>query len=156
MRLLLPTDHPQTWRKPKRANEWQLHYMASKDLGVAHTLARHFFWSENILWKEDVRGHNVTAVLAGRDLIVDTEKVGAYLSGADEKSKEAGAWKEKPLKGSGLEVVYFPEIDHGQVFSVRGRMMEIVGIVKRYMDGEEQCRNTKSENGYIHSRPMKN
>lgn len=134
-RLLLLTKHPQTYRQPKLANEWQLYYMASKDLGVAHTLARHFFWSENILWREDVRDRRVTAVLAGRDLIVDTEKVGAYLSGADDESKAVGTWKDQRLKGTGLEVLFFPEIDHGQVFDKRRRMMEVVGIVKRYIDG---------------------
>ena len=108
--------------------------MASKDLGVAHTLARHFFWSENILWKDELGDRPVTAVLGGRDLIVDTESVGAYLSGADDASRAIGEWKEQELTGLGLEVVFFPEIDHAQVFEKRGRMMELVEIVKRYTD----------------------
>ena len=122
----------QTYRKPKHANEWQLHYIASKDLGVAHTLARHFFWSENILWKDELNDRLVTVVLGGRDLIVDTETVGAYLSGADDASKAIGAWKDKKLTGCGFEVVFFSELDHAQVFEKRKRMMELVGIVKGY------------------------
>lgn len=106
--------------------------MASKDLGVAHTLARRFFWSENILWKDELGDRRVTVVLGGRDLIVDTETVGAYLSDADDESKAIGAWKDQKLTGSGLEVVFFPEIDHAQVFEKRGRMMEVVGIVEGY------------------------
>lgn len=68
-------------RKPRTAAEWQLWYFASMDLGVARALGRYFFWSENIVWKEDLGLDNrrVTVSLAGRDLIVDTEAVGRYL-----------------------------------------------------------------------------
>jgi pimeloyl-ACP methyl ester carboxylesterase len=41
-------------RRPARANEYQLWYFGSNDIGVAHTLARRFSWVENILWKEDL------------------------------------------------------------------------------------------------------
>ncbi|ATZ50766.1 hypothetical protein BCIN_06g02520 [Botrytis cinerea B05.10] len=69
-----------TRRIPKDANEYQLYYFASMDPGVSHTLGRKFFWNENVLWKEDFEGRKVTASMAGRDLIVDTEAVGRYLS----------------------------------------------------------------------------
>jgi hypothetical protein len=49
------------------------------DMGVSHALARHFFWSQNILWKEDIGDRNLTVSLSGRDLIVDTESVGRYM-----------------------------------------------------------------------------
>lgn len=49
------------------------------DPGISHTLGRRFFWNENVLWKDDFEGRKVTASLAGRDLIVDTEAVGRYL-----------------------------------------------------------------------------
>lgn len=69
-----------TRRLPKMANEHQLWYFASMDMGVSHTLARHFFWSENILWKEDIGDRNLTISLSGRDLIVDTKSVGRYMA----------------------------------------------------------------------------
>jgi pimeloyl-ACP methyl ester carboxylesterase len=69
-----------TRRRPKMANEHQLWYFASMDMGVSHTLARHFFWSENILWKEDIGDRNLTVSLSGRDLIVDTNSVGRYMA----------------------------------------------------------------------------
>lgn len=69
-----------TRRKPYHANEHQLYYFASMDMGVSHTLARNFFWSENILWKKDLLDRNVTVSLAGRDLIVNTNAVGRYLT----------------------------------------------------------------------------
>jgi pimeloyl-ACP methyl ester carboxylesterase len=67
-------------RKPKKANEHQLYYFASMDMGVSHTLSRHFFWFENVLWKKDIDGRNVTVSLAGKDLIVNTEAVRQYLT----------------------------------------------------------------------------
>ncbi|KAI1812129.1 hypothetical protein GGS20DRAFT_578583 [Poronia punctata] len=90
-----------TRRKPTRANEWMLWYFASMEPGVAHCLARHFFWRENIIWKEDLlemgqgrpvsddtndsvqlsqhRSRKVAVCLAERDLIVDTATLRKYL-----------------------------------------------------------------------------
>ncbi|KAI1383913.1 Alpha/Beta hydrolase protein [Hypoxylon trugodes] len=45
-----------TRRRPRWANEWQLWYFASMDPGVAHCLGRHFFWKDNIVWKEELLG----------------------------------------------------------------------------------------------------
>lgn len=50
------------------------------DMGVSHTLARSFFWSENILWKEDLGGRRLSVFLAGKDIIVNTKEVARYLS----------------------------------------------------------------------------
>jgi pimeloyl-ACP methyl ester carboxylesterase len=75
-----------TRRQPKEANEHQLYYFASMDIGVSHTLSRHFFWNQNILWKKDIEGRKVTASLSGRDLIVDTLAVGRYLAGTSERA----------------------------------------------------------------------
>ncbi|KAH6880396.1 hypothetical protein B0T10DRAFT_463956 [Thelonectria olida] len=71
-------------RKPSHANEHLLSYFGSKDMGLSHTLFRRFIWADNALWKEDIQCHDVTVVLAGRDMIVDTKVIGAYLTGADE------------------------------------------------------------------------
>ncbi|KAH9955230.1 hypothetical protein BC827DRAFT_882947 [Russula dissimulans] len=42
------------YRKPRRANEWQLWYFASREPDTARALSRHFFWFESILFREDV------------------------------------------------------------------------------------------------------
>ncbi|KAK5636950.1 hypothetical protein RRF57_012662 [Xylaria bambusicola] len=90
-----------TRRKPRGANEYLLWYFASMDPGVAHCLGRHFFWKDNIAWKEDLleiagqpfnnkgissmnpskEGHarKVIVCLAELDLIVDTKTVRQYL-----------------------------------------------------------------------------
>lgn len=152
-----------TARRPVRANEHQLSYFGSKDMGVAHSLARRFFWSDNIIWKEDleVRGgegggaRDVTVVLSGKDLIVDTEAVRRYLTASsseepvanagapwamkeDEKvtftkavQDSTGAWKERPWTGSGLEVLWFEHLDHAQVFDwekTRRPVVKAIGV----------------------------
>ncbi|KAJ3542277.1 hypothetical protein NM208_g4188 [Fusarium decemcellulare] len=89
----------QLCRKPARASEHLLSYFGSKDMGVAHTLFRRFIWSDNTLWKEDIRDHRVAVVLAGRDVIVDTNTIGAYLTGKDDWSLETGSW-ENGIEGA--------------------------------------------------------
>jgi len=148
-----------TIRKPTTASEWQLWYFASKDPGVAHTLGRHFFWSENILWRDRVaqlveKGMRVTASLARRDLIVDTEAVGAYLmekkvpdpvvvkeangkakmelsvNHKDDQGEED--WKMKTWKGQGLEVLWWDDLDHAQVFDSKDDRRQLVEVVREY------------------------
>jgi hypothetical protein len=163
-----------TRRKPQRANEHQLYYFASMDMGVSHTLSRHFFWSENILWKEDLDGRNVTVSLSGKDLIVDTESVGRYMTSSnvpwttsstsssllidvedtseelpngkslnvqtrnfdEETSEEAylqtDAWKERTWKGKGIDVLWFEEQDHAQVFDNPATRRPLLRAIKAY------------------------
>lgn len=88
-----------TYRTPKLANEHQLYYFASTDIGVAHTLGRGFFWSENILWKEDLNGRPLLVSLAGRDLIVNVKAVAKYLSDGSDKSEWSFEEYDKTRKG---------------------------------------------------------
>jgi pimeloyl-ACP methyl ester carboxylesterase len=91
-----------TVRPPVRANEWELWWFGSKDPQVAHTLGRHFFWSECILWRDEIENliekHNMrygnpvtwlnatltsnrfTASLSADDLVVNTRAVREYLT----------------------------------------------------------------------------
>ena len=62
------------------ASEHQLSNFASKDMGAAHTLARRFFRSKNILWKVDVEGKRMTVVLSEKSFIVYAQAVGRYLT----------------------------------------------------------------------------
>jgi hypothetical protein len=110
-------------------------------MGVSHALSRHFFWSENILWREDIANHRVTVVLGGKDLIVNTAAVKAYLLGdkskKSEKSEEIAKWKNgdregSPWKGDGLDVLWFPELDHAQTFDKRTTRRRLTEVVRRY------------------------
>ncbi|KAI2673850.1 transcriptional regulator family: Fungal Specific TF [Penicillium roqueforti] len=131
-------------RQPARANEYQLWYFGSQDIGVAHTLARRFSWVDNIIWKEelgvkvekDQKGRNVTVVLSGKDLIVDTETVGQYLMGSSEVwtvDKEAAqAWKIRPWIGCGLETLWFEDLDHAQVFDSETTRRPVIKAISVY------------------------
>nr|OQO26885.1 hypothetical protein B0A51_12174 [Rachicladosporium sp. CCFEE 5018] len=151
-----------TVRTPKSASEWGLWYFGSKDPGVAYTLGRHFFWSDNVLWREQIlmlmkqNDMRFTASLAGRDLIVDTYAVGAYLAGgkksdpvlvrgangakhmerkvdqADSAREEWTVWKRK---GEGLEVMWWEELDHGEVFDTKERRVNLVEVLVAYSNG---------------------
>jgi len=125
-------------RKPNRANEWQLWYFASKDAGVAHTLSRHFFWSENILWKEDIGNRQVSIFLSERDLIVDTSRIREYLLGL-EKSTESPECKAMDVSGKvasvrcklkrSPNVVWCTGLDHGQIFDSKTWRMHLVNEI---------------------------
>ncbi|KAF2485098.1 hypothetical protein BDY17DRAFT_292925 [Neohortaea acidophila] len=145
-----------TVRQPKTTAEWQLWYFASKDPGIAHTLGRHFFWSENVLWRDRImelvgKGMKMTASLASKDLIVDTQAVGMYLTEnivpdpvlkEDEDGRKqmelqvgkeaygtAHQWKHRPWRGNGLEVIWWEGLDHAQVYdqaSTRARLIEVL------------------------------
>jgi hypothetical protein len=69
------------YRTPKRADEWQLWYFASRDPDIVGTLGRHFFWNECIMWKENLDGERkVAVVLSEEDQIVDVKEVRRYLT----------------------------------------------------------------------------
>ncbi|PTB61710.1 hypothetical protein BBK36DRAFT_1131147 [Trichoderma citrinoviride] len=119
-------------RKPTHPSEHLLSYFGSKDMGVAHTLFRRFIWSDNILWKEDIQRHRVAVVLAGRDAIVDTNAVGAYLTGTDDWSLQTESWENGVWSGDGLDVLWFQDLDHGEVFYRRGTRKTLVDIVRRF------------------------
>lgn len=87
-------------------------------MGVSHTLFRRFFWADNILWKEDIRGHRVTVALAGRDIVVDTPVIRAYLTGSvsgEGCAPQTGDGGNAEMIGDTPGVLWFPDLDHGQV-----------------------------------------
>lgn len=161
-----------TRRQPEHANEHQLYYFASMDMSVSHTLSRHFFWNENVLWKKDIEGRKVTVSLSGQDLIVDTNVVGRYLSGPPTKSKgktngkatgrlidigdsdsessvvrrgketrvdvkDDAEWKKREWKGQGIDVLWFEELDHAQVFDKPATRKKLIDAIRTYCEDVE-------------------
>lgn len=54
IQLYMPdVAHNFTRRKPIRADERALQWIG-RDPGVAHTLGRHLFWSESVLWRDQI------------------------------------------------------------------------------------------------------
>jgi hypothetical protein len=112
-------------------------YFGSKDMGVAHTLSRQFFWSENILWKEDLIERHATVFLGEKDSIINAPLVRAYLqagvgeeqqnsknTGRRNEAREANPAAEKIASLPGLvddgrlNVVWCADLDHGQIFDL--------------------------------------
>jgi pimeloyl-ACP methyl ester carboxylesterase len=110
------------YRQPRSANEWQLWYFASRDADVSRSLSRHFFWTENVLWKEELDGRPVVVVLSGDDQIVDSEAVRLYLTGEDEAS---AVWERDSLK-----VLFYTGLDHATVFDSRERVDQLVRVIE--------------------------
>jgi hypothetical protein len=104
-------------------------------MGVAHTLARTFFWSENILWKEDICDRRVSVFLGGRDLIVDTKQVALYLRGLDGMMDDGWNEDEWTASDGRLKVVWAEELDHAQIFDSRTMLPVLVDEVLRHSRG---------------------
>ena len=153
-----------TIRPPVRANEWLLWFFASKDPQIAHTLGRHFFWSENLLWRDQIdhlitnHGIKLTASLASDDLIVNTNAVRAYLTERDlpdpvlVRDKEGGKKmqlrthpsreeeKSKKWHGPNLDVIWWESYDHAQVFDKERDRARLIEVLVRYSKGLRQAK----------------
>ena len=79
-----------------------------------------------------MRGRQVTVSLAGKDLIVDTETVGRYLAGKQSEKPSTEDWKHRAWKGQGLEILWFNELDHAQVFDSRRTCEHLVKAIRDY------------------------
>ncbi|KAF2235924.1 hypothetical protein EV356DRAFT_565957 [Viridothelium virens] len=115
-----------TYRSPRSASQWQLWYFASTDMGVAHTLARGFFWSENILWKEDYGHLPITVFLADRDIIAPTHEIREYLTNCERSEaprtwrggwdEDHTIWRTDQGVGQPKTLVWCNGLDHAQIF----------------------------------------
>jgi alpha/beta hydrolase fold len=152
-----------THREPIHVKEFVLWYFGSKDIGVAHTLARRFFWHENILWKEDLyaRGlenQNVTVVLSGKDDIVNAAAVRQYLTDSsgsvqDELIKETDDKEGKATidaaceevssteitywSRSNLEVIWFERFHHGEAFNTKKARTIVIKAIRGFSSQEK-------------------
>ena len=130
------------YRVPQSPSEQQLYYFACTDMGVAHTLTRRIFWSDNVLWKEEVDGRRMTVLLSQNDIIVDTESVGRYLtrkkgvSAANDHRDDE--WKKWAWKGIGLDVVWLDGLNHAEVFYAKADREILVRILMNYCKGDNE------------------
>jgi hypothetical protein len=59
------------------------------------------------LWKEEIRNHPVTVALAGRDSVIDSKAIQAYLLGSDNWTLETTDLIDLRKKGNRLDVTWF-------------------------------------------------
>lgn len=109
------------YRPPTNVLELVMSYFVSREMGIAHSLSRHFHWSWNVLFVEDIPRSlkKSFVVLAEEDNIVPAPAVERYLKA-----------KEGELKaGGGVGVVVFKGRAHGEIMMRRdeiGIVMEMV------------------------------
>ena len=96
----------------------------------------------------------VTVSLAGRDQIVDARAVRAYLTGSKDPEEEvqgnAGGeerarWPPNRWAQNGLEVLYFPELDHAMVFDTARDRAPLLGALRRFVRQEEEEEESENE-----------
>ncbi|KAH8832952.1 hypothetical protein DL96DRAFT_1523221 [Flagelloscypha sp. PMI_526] len=121
------------YREPKLAAEHQLHYFASRDPDIARVLGRHFFWQDNVLWKDDlfpssglpaIDKRKFVVVVAGRDQILPASAVVSYLGKIEVEEEENGKERLKVLAQDG--------IDHAQVFEDKSRRRPLVEALRGF------------------------
>ncbi|KAK0709850.1 alpha beta hydrolase fold family [Lasiosphaeria miniovina] len=129
------------YRRPRSASEWQLHYFASTDMGIAHAITRRFDWSENVLWKADLAQlRDVTVVLAGRDIIIDAHAVKRYLqedsdlgfSFVDVRNCGRENGQGSVLGGMGRTLLWYDHINHAEMFETAEDRQPMVDILNKY------------------------
>jgi hypothetical protein len=74
----------------------------------------------------------VTVALAGRDSVIDTKAIRAYLLGSDNWTLETTDLMELGKKGDRLDVTWFQNMDHGQVFDEKRTRSSLVEIVRTF------------------------
>ena len=81
-----------------------------------------------------MQDRRVTVSLSDQDLIVDTEAVGRYL--ADGR----GNWTQQKWQGQGLDILWFPKLDHAQVFDSKQDRRILTNVVRGYSLRENSTR----------------
>ncbi|KAF5562045.1 ribose-phosphate pyrophosphokinase [Fusarium napiforme] len=117
-------------RRPSETKEHLLSYFGSKDIGIAHTLFRRFFWADNLLWREDLQDRPTAVVLASRDSIIDAKSIRGYLIGSEDWTKSQNKQSEEVERDGKLDVIWFEGLDHGQAFDHETTRLRLVETVR--------------------------
>eukprot|EP00435_Cladocopium_sp_Y103_P027522 s1436_g6.t2 len=91
------------YRQPETATQLLMHYFVARELYIAHSLSRNFFWYQNLLWPEELQVPCMV-MLSGEDSIVPAHSVRRYLTG----------WIERQ-KGDSFRLLWFPHMGHGEM-----------------------------------------
>mmetsp|Transcript_132606 Transcript_132606/g.296538 ORF Transcript_132606/g.296538 Transcript_132606/m.296538 type:complete len:715 (+) Transcript_132606:80-2224(+) len=91
------------YRTPADPTQLLINYFLAKELYIAHSLSRNFFWHQNVLWPDELHCPTLV-VLSGRDSIVPAHSVRRYLT----------TYKQR-CNLSSLRVLWFPDLGHGEI-----------------------------------------
>lgn len=91
------------YRRPSDPTQLLINYFLAKELYIAHSLSRNFFWHQNQLWPEELPCPTLV-VLSGHDSIVPAHSVRRYLT-----------FYKHHHKLTSLEVLWFPDLGHGEI-----------------------------------------
>src|ERR1700761_2075530 len=106
-------------------------------MGIAHTITRRFDWSENVLWKDEIKGRPMIVVLSEKDIIVDTPRLLKYLTSDSELGARVYSSKNYPhshknLGLGGLDILWYDQINHAEVFDTAKNRRLLVEVLNWY------------------------
>ncbi|KFY20128.1 hypothetical protein V491_03966 [Pseudogymnoascus sp. VKM F-3775] len=110
-------------------------------MGAAHTLARRFSWTDNILWKDDLKGRRWTIFLSELDIIVAADAIGRYLTRPNgvkalKDDRQASEWRTTEWTGGELDVIWLKGLNHAEVFDTKRDRKMVIDIAMNYSSGE--------------------
>lgn len=105
------------YRRPETPAQMLTQFFAARELYIANSLSRNFFWFNNLLWPEDLSMPSLVA-LSGRDAIVPAHSVRRYLA----------VYKQRHGLDS-LKLLWFPDHSHGE-FCLPGQNDACCSIIR--------------------------
>jgi pimeloyl-ACP methyl ester carboxylesterase len=100
-------------------------YISAREIGIAETLCRHFWWYEILLLAEDLP-RNTTVVLSGKDHIVPSGKIRRYLT----------RWNEIQMKTQAdphtIRVQVRPGLMHGGFITSMTEATKVASLILTY------------------------
>jgi len=127
-----------TAKTPHSASEHQLHYFACTDIGAAHTVTRRFVWTENVLWKDELKNKKAGLIVSGRDIILDGRRLRDFLIEGEPEITRSGI---SAVPGAELvetgnrEILWFKHLNHAEVFDFKKERRLLAEMVWRYCCG---------------------
>mmetsp|Transcript_30030 Transcript_30030/g.69170 ORF Transcript_30030/g.69170 Transcript_30030/m.69170 type:complete len:625 (-) Transcript_30030:59-1933(-) len=91
------------YRAPETPTQLLTHYFVARELYIAHSLSRNFFWSQNLLWPEDLKCPALV-VLSGQDSIIPAHSVRRYVAAVKRKGTQKN-----------LRMMWFKDLGHGEI-----------------------------------------
>ncbi|KAJ3011558.1 hypothetical protein HKX48_006774 [Thoreauomyces humboldtii] len=115
------------YRPPTEPLQLLMNYFVSRELYIAHSLSRHFHWSHNILFAEDLptvahQGLKNYVVLSETDLIVPSPRVRQYL--------EVRNYENSDPRNT-ANIVYHEGRNHGEMLFRPKLLSHTVDLIKR-------------------------